>query len=121
MTMENEKKLPTTAQELPDEEMDKVAGGASQRSILINTDYGIMKARKTYVNYEWRGTDDNKKYLCPRCHGPVHYTSWGRYRCDSCDESWFIESNLEMNMAGGWVCTGQSTVVTDVMPRRSGL
>lgn len=112
--MENEKKLPTAAQALPDEEMDKVAGGANQRSVLLNTEYGIMKARKTYANYVWKGTDDNKKYLCPNCHCPVHPGSWGRYYCDPCNESWYLEGNLEMNPNGGWVFVRESkSVVTD--------
>ena len=33
--MENEKKLPTAAQELPDEEMDKVVGGTNKHVELI--------------------------------------------------------------------------------------
>ena len=33
--MENEKKLPTTAQELTDEEMDKVTGGLKEYSVLL--------------------------------------------------------------------------------------
>ena len=111
--MENEKKLPTAAQELTDEEMDQVTGGADERSVLVKTEYGIGTVCKTFKTYKWKGTDDYQKYLCPRCHRPVHPGSWGRYYCDPCNESWFVENLLEMNMAGGWVCTGESTVVKD--------
>ena len=37
--------------------------------------------------------------------------SWGRFYCDPCDESRFCESNLEMNMAGGWVYTHEHSSI----------
>lgn len=111
--MENEKKLPTAAQELTDEEMDKVVGGADDRDVLVKTEYGIGTVCKTFDKYKWKGTDDYQKYLYPNCHRPVHPGGWGRYFCDPCDESWFFEGSLEMNMAGGWVYVGQTTVVKD--------
>ena len=46
--MENEKKLPTAAQELTDEEMDKVVGGADDRDVLVKTEYGIGTVCKTF-------------------------------------------------------------------------
>lgn len=61
-----------------------------------------MRTLETYVEYEWTGTNDNMKYLCPKCHRPVHPGGWGRYFCDPCDESWFLEGKLEINPNGGW-------------------
>ena len=103
ITMENEKKLPTTAQELTDEEMDKVTGGLKEYSVLLRKEVTWGGIQNVYAVYEWKGTDDNKKYLCPTCHRPVHTGSWGRYYCDPCDESWYFEGSLEMNPNGGWV------------------
>lgn len=112
--MESEKKLPTAAQELPDEEMDKVAGGANKRSELIRRDVQWNGILHVYAVYEWKGTDDNKKYLCPNCHRPVHPGSWGRYYCDPCNESWYLEGSLERNPTGGWVYVRETKrVVTD--------
>ena len=111
--MENEKKLPTAAQELTDEEMDKVVGGANDRKVLVKTEYSFGYVYKTYKTYEWKGTDDYQKYLCPNCHRPVHPGGWGRYFCDPCDESWFVERLMEMNPNGGWVCTGEYVVEID--------
>ena len=101
--MLNEENKTTAAQELPDEEMDKVAGGANKRSELIRREVNWNGILHVYAVYEWKGTDDNKKYLCPNCHRPVHPGGWGRYYCDPCNESWYLEGNLEMNPNGGWV------------------
>ena len=112
--MLNEENKTTAAQELPDEEMDKVAGGANKRSELIRRDVQWNGILHVYAVYEWKGTDDNKKYLCPNCHRPVHPGSWGRYYCDPCNESWYLEGSLERNPTGGWVYVGESKrVVTD--------
>ena len=112
--MENEKKLPTAAQELPDEEMDKVVGGTNKHVELIQRKPHWNGILHVYAVYEWKGTDDNKKYLCPNCHRPVHPGSWGRYYCDPCNESWYLEGSLERNPTGGWVYVRESKrVVTD--------
>ena len=112
--MLNEENKTTAAQELPDEEMDKVAGGANKRSELIRRDVQWNGILHVYAVYEWKGTDDNKKYLCPNCHRPVHPGSWGRYYCDPCNESWYLEGSLERNPTGGWVYVRESKrVVTD--------
>ena len=113
--MENEKKMPTAEateeQALPDEEMDKVTGGLKERSVLLRKEPTWGGIRNVYAVYQWKGTDEYKKYLCPNCHRPVHPGSWGRFYCDPCDESWFCESNLEMNMAGGWVYTHEHSSI----------
>ena len=49
--MLNEENKTTAAQELPDEEMDKVAGGANKRSELIRRDVqwnGILHVYAVY-------------------------------------------------------------------------
>ena len=112
--MLNEENKTTAAQELPDEEMDKVAGGANKRSELIRREVQWNGILHVYAVYEWKGTDDNKKYLCPNCHRPVHPGSWGRYYCDPCNESWYLEGSLERNPTGGWVYVRETKrVVTD--------
>ena len=112
--MLNEENKTTAAQELPDEEMDKVAGGANKRSELIRREVNWNGILHVYAVYEWKGTDDNKKYLCPNCHRPVHPGGWGRYYCDPCNKSWYLEGSLERNPTGGWVYVGESKrVVTD--------
>ena len=112
--MLNEENKTTAAQELPDEEMDKVAGGANKRSELIRREVNWNGILHVYAVYEWKGTDDNKKYLCPNCHRPVHPGSWGRYYCDPCNESWYLEGSLERNPTGGWVYVRETKrVVTD--------
>ena len=112
--MLNEENKTTAAQELPDEEMDKVAGGANKRSELIRREVNWNGILHVYAVYEWKGTDDNKKYLCPNCHRPVHPGGWGRYYCDPCNESWYLEGSLERNPTGGWVYVRETKrVVTD--------
>ena len=67
-----------------------------------------------YAGYEGKGTGDNKKYLCPSCHRAVHPGSWGRYYCDPCNESWLLESNLELNLAsGGWIVKRTGVEITE--------
>ena len=104
-TMKNEKHLNENPafQELPDESLDAVTGGSDTYTALVSEVSDSEGKHKIYEEYEWKGSNDNLKYLCPRCHRPVHYGGWGRYFCDPCDESWFCESNLKMNPAGGWV------------------
>ena len=91
--------------------MDKVAGGTNKHVELIQRKPHWNGTLLVYAVYEWKGTDDNKKYLCPRCHRPVHTGSWGRYYCDPCDESWYFEGSLEMNPNGGWVYVREHTSV----------
>ena len=68
--MENEKKLPTTAQELPDEEMDKVAGGTNKHVELIQRKPHWNGTLLVYAVYEWKGADDNKKISVPDLSPP---------------------------------------------------
>lgn len=102
MTMENEKKIPTAARELSDEEVSQAAGGLS--FALMQKKMGPVTIRET--PYQWVGTDVNLKYLCPDCHLPVHTGVAWRYCCDACGKGWFDESKLERNLdSGGWVET----------------
>ena len=97
--MENEKKPPITARELSDEEVSRAAGG---------TFFGLTRESGTEdrTPYQWIGSDDSGKYLCPLCHRPVHRGFLWRYCCDCCGKSWFDESKLERNLeSGGWVRT----------------
>lgn len=89
----DEKKHPGV-QELDDSELGEVSGG------ITETTYNGRK-------YKWNGgtlTYDStwdKAFLCPRCGRPVHYGILNRYYCDACDESWYYESKLVPNLAGG--------------------
>ena len=86
---ENELK---STQELSDEELEGVAGGK-----------WFTEENGKY--YEYTGSrsdaDWSASYLCPKCGKPLHYGSWGRYYCDPCDESWFFESPLKLNLQSG--------------------
>ena len=102
--MNNEKeqnKIPA-AQELSDAEVSHAVGGADDHTVSQPIiEFGNGRSCIAYQQYRWTGTDNNLKYLCPNCHRPVHYGAGWRYYCDSCDESWFFEENLEMNMSNG--------------------
>lgn len=93
----DEKKTPK-AQELADEELERVSGG--------QTHFATTDGR--YFTYIGKSGDDreylkdfNRRYCCPRCKRPVHYGVGDRYYCDACDESWYYESKLLLNLAGG--------------------
>lgn len=96
------------AQELSDECLSAVAGGKDTvRKYGKMTIDGLTESTP-YTDYKWNGTNNRLKYLCPKCHCPVHPGTGWRYYCDACNESWFLESNLELNLAaGGWVVTGR--------------
>lgn len=89
--------------ELTEEELHGVAAGATSFREYTSVVRDGTNVTANYVDYEWRGTDENQKYLCPNCQRPVHYGTAWRYYCDSCNESWFFESLLKLNKAGGWV------------------
>lgn len=36
-------------------------------------------------------------YVCPACGGAIRFSSWLRYHCVSCDESWYDASALVPN------------------------
>ena len=102
--MKNEKeqnKIPPV-QELSDEEASRAVGGSDTHIVLHEPTYGAGGREITpFDRYHWEGTDDNLKYLCPKCNRPLR-SGWGwRYYCDTCKESWFDESNLKMNMSNG--------------------
>lgn len=86
--------------ELDDEELRTLSAGENTHRVWVKTE---NYCQKHYIDYEWKGTDENKKYLCPNCSNPVRPV-WGwRYHCDACDENWFIEGSLKINPDGGWV------------------
>lgn len=83
-------------QELNDDQLEKVAGGRQYHS--FNGKYYLYnsKIENGFWNENW-----DKCYLCPNCGGPVHYGAWARYFCDACDESWYWENKLDLNLDSG--------------------
>ena len=86
-------------QQLSDSELEMTTGGM---------DVYMDKQNKKY--YKWYGGNNySQKYRCPKCGGPLHRgimsivgLDFGdRYFCDSCDEQWFYESKLVLNMGKG--------------------
>ena len=86
------------SKELSDDELSAVAGGKDSYDLLIREYDSVL----VYEQYDWVGGDEDLKYLCPNCGRPVHKGTLGRFYCDPCDESWFLESNLKMNPVS-WV------------------
>lgn len=92
-----EAKVAAPVQELTDEELKNVAGGQT----YFNTNCGYFKyvgksdAEKDY-KYDW-----DRRYLCPNCGKPVHYGKGARFYCDLCNESWYCESKLYLNLRSG--------------------
>lgn len=84
-------KMPDDTLELSDKELGSVNGGGIFR--IIDGKY-----------YVYDGKDDadlNARYLCPNCGRPVHFGTAWRYYCDPCDESWFMEDLLKVNLSSG--------------------
>lgn len=78
--------------ELSDEELEAVQGG-----------YNYVHEGDKYYVYVGPDTDTDHKYACPNCGGPVHYGAGWRFYCDPCDESWFFENDLDINLeSGNW-------------------
>lgn len=79
-------------QELADSDLSDVSGGQ---------EYHIQDGKY----YKYVGSSSNEdwsaSYLCPRCDEPLSYTGWGRYYCKDCDESWWKEINLDLNLDSG--------------------
>lgn len=114
ITMENEKKEVPAVQELSDESLNAVSGGADTARKYGEMSIDGPTESTPYTDYEWKGTDNSLKYLCPRCHRPVHPGTGWRYYCDPCNESWLLESNLELNLAsGGWTVKGTGVEITE--------
>lgn len=79
--------------ELDDDQLSAVAGGQSY-------------ADQDGKHYKYVGTDKtdphwNNCYLCPKCGRPVHHNGWGYYFCDPCDDYWYYESKLRLNLSTG--------------------
>ncbi len=75
-------------QQLNDSELEMATGGMDW-----------YQDRKNDRYYKWTGGDNtSEKYRCPNC-GRLLHAGWGnRYYCDPCNESWFYESKLVLNM-----------------------
>lgn len=87
-----DEKKPTEPQEISDEELGSVTGGATLH----------MKDDKYYAYVGSTSTEDwNNSYLCPNCGRPVRYTNLGRFHCDACDETWWFEYKLTINTETG--------------------
>lgn len=76
--------------ELSEEELSSVSGGA----IRISTDNTYYKFTGNY-NKE---SDYNNMYLWPQCGRTVHWGSWSRWYCVTCNTSWYDESKLLPNL-----------------------
>ena len=105
--MDNQKhrdEMPTASQGISVGKSGRGAGDACSFSVQTGQITTASGYKRQFDEYEWVGTDDNLKYICPNCHRPVHPGAGRRYYCDPCDESWYFESDLDMNMSsGGWV------------------
>ena len=91
-------KKPVEAQELADEELEKVAGGRRYFATTSGRYFHYVGRLADSDGYE---DDWNKRYLCPNCGKPVHCGRWDRYYCDPCDESWYNENKLMINLGSG--------------------
>lgn len=87
-----DEKKPKVAEAISDEELGTVTGGAT-----LHMDGDRYYA---YVG-STSDADWDASYLCPKCGRPVKYTGYGRFRCNSCDESWFFEYKLKINTNSG--------------------
>ncbi len=73
---------------LADEDLGEVSGGMDWYQDKKNNKY-----------YKWTGgSNTGEKYRCPNCGCLLHYGTGWRYYCDPCNESWFYESDLILNM-----------------------
>lgn len=89
--MDGDKK-PAMGEELSDEALGSVAGGATLH----------MDGDRYYAYVGSTSDEDwNASYLCPNCGNPVAYTGWGKFHCDVCDETWWFEYKLRLNLGTG--------------------
>ena len=106
MEREETKKVAGEMAELPDEELDQVVGGKDTHDEYIgeNKNGGLWGTctMNVFKRYKWEGGDINRKYFCPNCGRFVHKGSWGRFYCDPCNESWYMEDFLKPNL-DAWV------------------
>ncbi len=84
---------------IDDSDLNEVAGGMDVYHDTKNNKY-----------YKWYGGKNcSQKYRCPNCGGPVHrgimslvgFDLGDRYFCDPCDEQWFFEKKLTLNVGDG--------------------
>lgn len=80
------------AEQLADEQLNGIVGGRD----YVKTNTWCYKYVGSSSDEDWSAS-----YLCPKCHNPVRYTGWGWFRCDPCDESWFNEAKLPLNLNSG--------------------
>ena len=102
MERKETKKIAGEMAELPDEELNEVVGGKDIHDEFVGQKKGGLTRINVYKRYKWEGGDINRKYFCPNCGRFVHKGSWGRFYCDPCNESWYIESLLVPNL-DAWV------------------
>ena len=77
--------------ELKQEELSEVNGG------------GYIWWTVNNKHYKYVGKDESQKYVCPKCGKPVHPGTLDRFYCDPCNESWYFERFLEINLkSGAW-------------------
>lgn len=80
--------------ELKDQELEIVHGGQN----FAKQDGAYYE----YVGSGWPGSSDwDKCYLCPKCGRPVHFGAGFRYYCDPCDDWWFNEEKLRLDLSQG--------------------
>ena len=84
---------------LDDSELNEVAGGMDVYHDTKNNKY-----------YKWYGGNNTShKYRCPHCGRLLHegllsvikIDIGARYFCDACDEQWFFEKKLTLNVGDG--------------------
>ncbi len=75
-------------QNLTDAELENVTGGMEW-----------YQDTKEHRFFHWAGGNNlDEKYRCPNCDRLLHYGTGWRYYCDPCNESWFYESDLTLNL-----------------------
>ncbi len=86
-------------QQLNDSELEMATGGMDVYHDWKNDKY-----------YKWYGGNNTShKYRCPNCGRLLHegllsvlkIDIGARYFCDACDEQWFYESKLTLNVGDG--------------------
>lgn len=90
--MEEKQPVPDGVEELADDQLKGIVGGQT----LAREDYKYYKYVGTNSDEDW-----NASYLCPNCGRPVHYGGYGFFFCDPCDEKWWEELSLKLNLQSG--------------------
>lgn len=91
-----DEKKPKVAEAISDEDLEGITGGATLHMGGTSDDPKYYRYVGSTSDADW-----DASYLCPKCGRPVKYTGTGRFRCNSCDESWFFEYKLTVNTESG--------------------